>query len=107
MNMAHSSHCTSISGSKLSSSSAKNARSEEHTSELQSPDHLVCRLLLEKKKKFPTLSLLIVFSEFHSSHGSYIYFVPIMMYRAFLYSGFLYSDRISTHDTVIRSASTR
>src|SRR5258708_11164605 len=30
-------------------------RSEEHTSELQSPDHLVCRLLLEKKK--------------HSTHG--------------------------------------
>src|SRR5207244_12982621 len=26
-------------------------RSEEHTSELQSPDHLVCRLLLEQKKK--------------------------------------------------------
>src|SRR5258708_31884964 len=26
------------------------SRSEEHTSELQSPDHLVCRLLLEKKK---------------------------------------------------------
>src|SRR5258708_30722130 len=29
-------------------------RSEEHTSELQSPDHLVCRLLLEKKKKRQT-----------------------------------------------------
>src|SRR5258708_28223662 len=29
-------------------------RSEEHTSELQSPDHLVCRLLLEKKKKHIT-----------------------------------------------------
>src|SRR5438552_14126642 len=28
-------------------------RSEEHTSELQSPDHLVCRLLLEKKKHDP------------------------------------------------------
>src|SRR5258708_22989061 len=28
----------------------QDARSEEHTSELQSPDHLVCRLLLEKKK---------------------------------------------------------
>src|SRR5258708_24510057 len=28
----------------------RTARSEEHTSELQSPDHLVCRLLLEKKK---------------------------------------------------------
>src|SRR5438552_8286660 len=30
---------------------AGDERSEEHTSELQSPDHLVCRLLLEKKKK--------------------------------------------------------
>src|SRR5438552_5985398 len=30
--------------------STRRARSEEHTSELQSPDHLVCRLLLEKKK---------------------------------------------------------
>src|SRR5258708_22718732 len=30
---------------------ASRFRSEEHTSELQSPDHLVCRLLLEKKKK--------------------------------------------------------
>src|SRR5258708_14231484 len=29
-------------------------RSEEHTSELQSPDHLVCRLLLEKKKEANT-----------------------------------------------------
>src|SRR5947208_11441754 len=29
---------------------ARRIRSEEHTSELQSPDHLVCRLLLEKKK---------------------------------------------------------
>src|SRR2546426_6792311 len=28
-------------------------RSEEHTSELQSPCNLVCRLLLEKKKDFP------------------------------------------------------
>src|SRR5438552_7157734 len=32
-------------------------RSEEHTSELQSPDHLVCRLLLEKKKDRITSSL--------------------------------------------------
>src|SRR5947208_8878453 len=30
---------------------AETDRSEEHTSELQSPDHLVCRLLLEKKKE--------------------------------------------------------
>src|SRR5258708_20137273 len=33
-----------------SNSTPKSIRSEEHTSELQSPDHLVCRLLLEKKK---------------------------------------------------------
>src|SRR5438876_4093262 len=32
-------------------------RSEEHTSELQSPVHLVCRLLLEKKKKNPATNL--------------------------------------------------
>src|SRR5258708_21386787 len=32
-------------------------RSEEHTSELQSPDHLVCRLLLEKKKEYDSTSL--------------------------------------------------
>src|SRR5256885_12154268 len=32
-------------------SSAANCRSEEHTSELQSPCNLVCRLLLEKKKR--------------------------------------------------------
>src|SRR5258708_15385251 len=34
-------------------SSNRASRSEEHTSELQSPDHLVCRLLLEKKKQTP------------------------------------------------------
>src|SRR5207244_9629811 len=35
----------------VGSSGRHGNRSEEHTSELQSPDHLVCRLLLEKKKK--------------------------------------------------------
>src|SRR5438876_3421121 len=35
----------------LSNRAAGSGRSEEHTSELQSPVHLVCRLLLEKKKK--------------------------------------------------------
>src|SRR5258708_22237927 len=39
-------------------------RSEEHTSELQSPDHLVCRLLLEKKKKHMLVPL-------HSSNAEY------------------------------------
>src|SRR5690348_17706264 len=39
--------CSSVVSSKLHRS---RSRSEEHTSELQSPVHLVCRLLLEKKK---------------------------------------------------------
>src|SRR5258708_24168874 len=38
-------------GEARNESIARSVRSEEHTSELQSPDHLVCRLLLEKKKK--------------------------------------------------------
>src|SRR2546422_6858185 len=38
----------------LGSSAIATERSEEHTSELQSRLHLVCRLLLEKKKKQPT-----------------------------------------------------
>src|SRR5438552_13443385 len=37
--------------SPRSTGEGRDERSEEHTSELQSPDHLVCRLLLEKKKK--------------------------------------------------------
>src|SRR5258708_18846011 len=35
---------------RLATATRDRPRSEEHTSELQSPDHLVCRLLLEKKK---------------------------------------------------------
>src|SRR5690348_17772288 len=38
----------------LGRQNAQLRRSEEHTSELQSPVHLVCRLLLEKKKKITT-----------------------------------------------------
>src|SRR5258708_24876267 len=37
-------------GAKFADMDLIGTRSEEHTSELQSPDHLVCRLLLEKKK---------------------------------------------------------
>src|SRR5258708_13963999 len=41
-------------GGKVQPVVARLDRSEEHTSELQSPDHLVCRLLLEKKKNRQT-----------------------------------------------------
>src|SRR5256885_6316647 len=39
---------------------ARAVRSEEHTSELQSPCNLVCRLLLEKKKKITSMSSRII-----------------------------------------------
>src|SRR5690348_17908224 len=42
---------SSLASGRISSGSTASVRSEEHTSELQSPVHLVCRLLLEKKKK--------------------------------------------------------
>src|SRR5439155_18386390 len=41
---------------------AGHARSEEHTSELQSRGHLVCRLLLEKKKRFRQFSWILTCS---------------------------------------------
>src|SRR2546429_9237472 len=50
-------------------SSDREQRSEEHTSELQSRLHLVCRLLLEKKKRYtPTVSFVCV--NMRSSHPS-------------------------------------
>src|SRR5258708_16623800 len=45
-------------------------RSEEHTSELQSPDHLVCRLLLEKKKKITNFTIPI---QLHTTYTHSVY----------------------------------
>src|SRR2546429_6497108 len=42
------------------STAVLNARSEEHTSELQSRLHLVCRLLLEKKKKIESCLVILL-----------------------------------------------
>src|SRR5689334_12414081 len=44
------------------------ARSEEHTSELQSQFHLVCRLLLEKKKKITKSSTITTHLQHQSAH---------------------------------------
>src|SRR5258708_24313528 len=52
-------------GTPLYSTIWKPERSEEHTSELQSPDHLVCRLLLEKKKTVSDLQA----AASHLPHG--------------------------------------
>src|SRR5438309_3502242 len=48
-------------------SSSTRTRSEEHTSELQSQFHLVCRLLLEKKNKSEQPASLLR-SELHAAH---------------------------------------
>src|SRR5256885_3602383 len=66
-----------------SSGAHRQQRSEEHTSELQSPCNLVCRLLLEKKKKELILfadtsrqilpSLLSISQYVPSSHCAYVY----------------------------------
>src|SRR2546426_9181715 len=44
-------------GGQLEQDGPELRRSEEHTSELQSPCNLVCRLLLEKKKRFQFISV--------------------------------------------------
>src|SRR5256885_8698736 len=49
-------------------------RSEEHTSELQSPCNIVCRLLLEKKKTYPPFSVV-----HHSSVTMFHRYVPPML----------------------------
>src|SRR5438132_6257580 len=56
------------------------ARSEEHTSELQSHSDLVCRLLLEKKKK-NTVSIVDVLAEAVLAHATEILSEP-RSYRA-------------------------
>src|SRR5258708_2349793 len=50
------------------------SRSEEHTSELQSPDHLVCRLLLEKKKNIQLVVQASRFSCFSHDRSTIVIF---------------------------------
>src|SRR5256885_6227931 len=52
-------------------------RSEEHTSELQSPCNLVCRLLLEKKKKSNTYHLSLNYIDYCSNSTE-----PHLLYRS-------------------------
>src|SRR5690348_17737695 len=58
-------------------SPAAPTRSEEHTSELQSPVHLVCRLLLEKKKKLKSpIQCFPQFNNFHATSTSPLSHLP-------------------------------
>src|SRR5687768_18192887 len=54
---SHFAQAPSIGGNGVSGCESARPRSEEHTSELQSRLHLVCRLLLEKKKKYEYSSI--------------------------------------------------
>src|SRR2546430_447433 len=58
------------------------ARSEEHTSELQSQSNLVCRLLLEKKKKKVERDLLDVRALLRRAH---YYFIPMSITFSFFF----------------------
>src|SRR5258708_12580714 len=59
--------------------SGRGRRSEEHTSELQSPDHLVCRLLLEKKKNKTNPEPTFISQQIH--HRSVPHYQLITVYR--------------------------
>src|SRR6266581_4554997 len=59
------------------------SRSEEHTSELQSPVHLVCRLLLEKKKKHLNL-------QFHYHKKKSIIYIFKFYFFLFYYTTLLF-----------------
>src|SRR5258708_496658 len=62
-------------GGVLAAGTGNASRSEEHTSELQSPDHLVCRLLLEKKNRRDQVECPVP----RCVHGSY---QPVLNSRA-------------------------
>src|SRR5256885_8512651 len=57
-------------------------RSEEHTSELQSPCNLVCRLLLEKKKKQLDACSLDFFHSAYNLEMTYVIIVPRVFFLA-------------------------
>src|SRR5215210_7741622 len=59
-------------------------RSEEHTSELQSPMYLVCRLLLEKKKRFPPTATKEIQYLNDKANLTYTYIAVVSVFYGFL-----------------------
>src|SRR5690554_2019852 len=64
-----------LSSPRVLDKAATSCRSEEHTSELQSRPHLVCRLLLEILRRPPTSTL------FPTRRSSDLYIIPIIFCR--------------------------
>src|SRR5690348_17760532 len=82
-------------------------RSEEHTSELQSPVHLVCRLLLEKKK-YLHKSMLISSSSlltyhFHQSHNPFSNTTILIICYTYFLSTLSMIDFCFVHSLIIFS----
>src|SRR2546423_9545678 len=75
-------------------------RSEEHTSELQSLAYLVCRLLLEKKKYYTRLTLLLDFMLFLSSY--IIILTPSTFQQSILLFDALYIQCIRCRSSLLR-----
>src|SRR3990170_2706909 len=71
-------------------------RSEEHTSELQSPDHLVCRLLLEKK------NVQTVLGEVHDSLVRATFLKCALLYYSFFFNDTATTEiyTLSLHDAL-------
>src|SRR5256885_12558077 len=65
---ARSARAVRVPAERLRSDHHRGRRSEEHTSELQSPCNLVCRLLLEKKKKKESTRLSIASRVIYTNH---------------------------------------
>src|SRR5256885_8278162 len=88
------------------SSNRKSPRSEEHTSELQSPCNLVCRLLLEKKTNTHTFqhsfSLIVISRENHcqvfrsSTFAHLTRNLPTKIFRAHVCAPFIVKSRLAS-----------
>src|SRR5690348_12661018 len=92
--------CTEPRGRRSSDLLIVDSESEEHTSELQSPVHLVCRLLLEKKKNKRCIHhYLILFSSpstllFLSSFSSSFFLLLFFFFFSFFFSYYFFSRDI-------------
>src|SRR5437867_7194136 len=80
----------------------KNARSEEHTSELQSPYDLVCRLLLEKKKNHHSSARLLIFTLYLFPHLNLTARTTTFLWCRFLPASLMSSETCYQNDICFR-----